>query len=62
MAFNITSDPTPPRIQGVVVQICTKYLPTGFLNKNNTIHVSIKSNQQVCSSHCYMYEYGYIYK
>lgn len=46
MAFKITSEPTPPRIQGVVVQICTKYLPTGFLNKNNTIHVSIKSNQQ----------------
>lgn len=33
MAFNMTSDPTPPRIHGVVVQICTKYLPTGFLNK-----------------------------
>lgn len=27
----ITSEPTPPSMQGVVVQICTKYFPTGSL-------------------------------
>lgn len=27
----ITSEPTPPNIHGVVVQICMKYFPTGSL-------------------------------
>lgn len=27
----MASEPTPPSIHGVVVQICTKYLPTGSL-------------------------------
>ena len=31
MASKMTSLPTPPSIHGVVVQICTKYLPTGSL-------------------------------
>ena len=39
IASKITSDPTPPNIHGVVVQICTKYFPTGFLKR--AIHKNI---------------------